>query len=143
MDSWDDTGRPVYRAPSYSGLLERDLAEAQTEIRRLTRALKKEQQNVLVEAVDLGQRHFRLTNRFYFQSLGDYCTGTWRLLEDGRLIAEGNINLDSADGAALDLEPGASREFKVPLDDSTFAPENEYIVDFRFRHASLSLATAS
>ena len=46
MDSWDETGRPVYRAPSYGGLLERDLAEAQTEVRRLTRALKKEQQRL-------------------------------------------------------------------------------------------------
>ena len=46
MDSWDETGRTVYRAPSYSGLLERDLAEAQAEIRRLTRVLKKEQQRL-------------------------------------------------------------------------------------------------
>jgi regulator of replication initiation timing len=46
MDSRDETGRSMYRAPSYSAMIERDLAEAQTEIRRLTRALKKEQQRL-------------------------------------------------------------------------------------------------
>ena len=46
MDSRDDIGRPVFRAPGYSGGLERDLAEAQTEIRRLTRELKKHQQRL-------------------------------------------------------------------------------------------------
>ncbi len=46
MDSRDETVRSPYRAPSYTGMLERDLAEARTEIRRLTRELKKEQQRL-------------------------------------------------------------------------------------------------
>ena len=60
-------------------------------------ALKKEQQNVLVEPVDLGERRFRLTNRFYFQPLAGYATGTWRLLADGRPVAQGDIVLDGAE----------------------------------------------
>ena len=46
MDSRDDRGRPVFHAPSYSNGLERDLADAQTEIRRLSRELKKHQQRL-------------------------------------------------------------------------------------------------
>jgi regulator of replication initiation timing len=46
MDSRDDRGRSVYHAPSFSNGLERDLAEAQTEIRRLSRELKKHQQRL-------------------------------------------------------------------------------------------------
>jgi regulator of replication initiation timing len=46
MDSRDEIGRPVYRAPTYSNGIERDLAEAQTEIRRLARELKKQQQRL-------------------------------------------------------------------------------------------------
>jgi regulator of replication initiation timing len=46
MDSRDETGRPFYRTASYAGAMERDLNEAQLEIRRLTRALKKEQQRL-------------------------------------------------------------------------------------------------
>ena len=46
MDSRDKTGRPVYGATGYAGISERDLAEAQTEVRRLTRELKKQQQRL-------------------------------------------------------------------------------------------------
>ena len=60
-------------------------------------ALKKELQNVLVEAVDLPARKFKLTNRFYFQSLAGYVKGHWTLLADGEAIAEGPIQLDGAD----------------------------------------------
>ena len=44
MDPWDETVRPVYRTPSHTEMLERDLAEAQAQVRRLGRELKKEQQ---------------------------------------------------------------------------------------------------
>jgi regulator of replication initiation timing len=46
MDSRDDSVRSVFRPPSYTATIERDLAAAQTEIRRLTRELKKEQQRL-------------------------------------------------------------------------------------------------
>lgn len=46
MDSRDEIGRPVFRAPSYSSGLERDLTDAQNEIRRLGRELKKHQQRL-------------------------------------------------------------------------------------------------
>lgn len=42
MDSRDDNVRSVYRTPSYSTMLEHDLAEAQAQVRRLTREIKKE-----------------------------------------------------------------------------------------------------
>lgn len=46
MDSRDDIGRSVFRTPSFSTGLERDLADAQNEIRRLGRELKKQQQRL-------------------------------------------------------------------------------------------------
>lgn len=45
MDPRDETVRPPFRA-SYTGMLERDLAEAQSQVRRLTRELKKEKQRL-------------------------------------------------------------------------------------------------
>ncbi len=46
MDVRDDVVRSPYRAPSYSSMLESELAEAQAQVRRLTRELKKEQQRL-------------------------------------------------------------------------------------------------
>ncbi len=46
MDSRDDAVRPMFRASSYGHILETDLAEAQAQVRRLTRELKKQQQRL-------------------------------------------------------------------------------------------------
>lgn len=46
MDSRDEIGRPVFRAPSFNSGLERELTDAQNEIRRLGRELKKQQQRL-------------------------------------------------------------------------------------------------
>ncbi len=46
MDPREETVRSPYRASSYAGMLENDLAEAQAQVRRLTRELKKEQQRL-------------------------------------------------------------------------------------------------
>jgi beta-galactosidase len=91
-------------------------------------ALKKEMQNVAVGAIDLSQRRFRLTNRFYFQSLGDYCTGTWRLLKDGSPVVTGPVILEDTPNVA----PGVSREFTVNLGAAQLRPDHEYVLDFRF-----------
>lgn len=96
-------------------------------------ALKKELQDVLVEPVDLSQRRFRLSNRFRFRSLEDYCTGTWQLLKDGQQVATGAIVLDGAQDVSLALQPGQSREFTVDFDESRWRPDCEYVIDFRLR----------
>ena len=46
MDSREETPFAAYRAPSYSRVTEHDLAEAQAQVRRLTRELKKERQRL-------------------------------------------------------------------------------------------------
>ena len=46
MNSRDETVRPPQRTLGYTAMLERDLAEAQAQVRRLTRELKKEQQRL-------------------------------------------------------------------------------------------------
>src|SRR3712207_1550002 len=46
MDSRDDAVRSTFRSPSYTRILENDLAEAQAQVRRLTRELKKHQQRL-------------------------------------------------------------------------------------------------
>jgi len=93
-------------------------------------ALKKEQQNVLVTAPDLSARKFKLTNRFYFQNLGGYIKGTWRLLADGVPIEEGPIKLE-ADTDVLNLGPGESKDFFITIE-SEMRPPTEYVLDFRF-----------
>jgi beta-galactosidase len=95
-------------------------------------ALRKELQNIHVDAVDLSKHRFRLTNRFYFQTLKDYARGTCKLLEDGRPVADGEIVLDGASDSVLDVAPGQSKEFTVALDGTPLSPEHEYILDFRF-----------
>jgi beta-galactosidase len=95
-------------------------------------ALKKEQQNVLIEAVDLGARRFRLTNRFYFQPLARYLQGRWTLLADGVAVAQGGIRLDGAVDDTLDLQPGEAKEFQVAFDNAYLRRRREYILDFRF-----------
>ena len=46
MDSRDEALRHIRRIPSYAERLESDLAEAQAQVRRLSRDLKKEQQRL-------------------------------------------------------------------------------------------------
>ena len=46
MDTRDEVVPPAFRGSTFTGRLERDLAEAQAQIRRLTRDLKKEQQRL-------------------------------------------------------------------------------------------------
>jgi beta-galactosidase len=99
-------------------------------------ALKKEQQNVLVEAVDIGARRFRLTNRFYFQPLGGYMNGRWKLLANGVPVAEGPIRLEGAKDDTLDLAPGESKEFQVTFDNVNLRPRREYILSFHFTLAN-------
>jgi beta-galactosidase len=96
-------------------------------------ALKKEQQDVLIEAVDLARYRFRLTNRFYFRPLAGYCTARWQLLEDGHPVAGGDVVLDGEKTAQLDLTAGKSREFSLPIDKLSLEPGRECILDFRFR----------
>jgi beta-galactosidase len=126
-DWYDHTGYPTDHAAVNDGLLSADGKPHPGLV-----ALKKEQQNVLVEAVDLEKNRFRLTNRFYFQPLAGYCTATWRLLEDGSPIAGGDVLLDGAKDAQLDLAAGESREFTVPVDEKLLKDGHEYVLDFRF-----------
>jgi len=46
MDGREETLRPAYRPPSRTEIIENELSEAQAEVRRLTRDLKKEKQRI-------------------------------------------------------------------------------------------------
>ena len=127
-DWYDDTGYLGDHAAVNDGLLSADGRPHPGLL-----ALKKEQQDVLVEAVDLASRRFRLTNRFYFQSLGGYSIGMWQLLEDGRPVVEGDVVLDGAVDRQLNIEPGQFREFTLPIDPGQLQSGHEYILDFRFK----------
>lgn len=95
-------------------------------------ALKKEIQEIHVEPVDLEAGRFRLTNRFYFRSLKDFVRGKWRLLADGEPVAAGEIKLDGAKDAALDVGPGESKDFQLVPDKALTAASREYVLDMRF-----------
>ncbi len=96
-------------------------------------ALKKEIQNVHVEAVDLDARKFTLKNRNYFRSLAGYVKGHWTLLKNGVAIAAGPIKLDGAgDDDTLDVAPGESKVFYAAFDSNLLEPPSEYVFDCRF-----------
>jgi len=82
-------------------------------------------QNVHIEAVDLsgGTLRFKLFNERFFQRLNDV-SASWKLLEDGRVVASGKLGLPPvAPQATIDLSVPVSRKRD---------PGREYILRFRF-----------
>ncbi|WP_082897012.1 glycoside hydrolase family 2 TIM barrel-domain containing protein [Thalassotalea crassostreae] len=73
--------------------------------------VKKVQQNISIEALDLAQGKIIVRNKYYFKDLSNYQLN-WRLLENGEVIEQGNVR-------TLSAKPGKKEyitlDFKTPL----------------------------
>ncbi|MCL1910467.1 MAG: DUF4981 domain-containing protein, partial [Kiritimatiellaeota bacterium] len=96
--------------------------------------LKKAQEPVLVEAVDISKRKYRITNRYEFSTLANLqCE--WKLSGDSVVIQSGLLALP-------EIAPGASAVVTLPADCSGVAvqrPESDYMIEFVFTLATNTL----
>ena len=82
--------------------------------------VKKVQQNIAIEALDLSSGKITVRNKHYFKDLSNYQLH-WRLLENGKVVEQGHVR-------NLSATPGQSEI--VALDFKTqFNSENEYFVN--------------
>jgi len=86
--------------------------------------LKKVQEPVLVEPVDLAAGRLRVTNRYAFTNL-DNLQLSWSVEADGKVLQSGC-------GAALELAPGQSRELTIPFAMPLPQPGTEYWLRLHF-----------
>lgn len=89
--------------------------------------LKKWQEPVLVEAIDLAKNKYRITNRYDFSTLsGLDCA--WRLMADCETIASGTLDVSSVKaGAGIDVQ----LPIKLPA-----CKVRDYVVEFNFTLAN-------
>jgi len=87
--------------------------------------VKKVQQNIGVTAVDPADGRFRINNKYFFQGL-EFVETAWQLLEDGRPVAEGMLDLPL-------IPPQQSAEIEVPLQNVGWRTDREYFIKLSFR----------
>ena len=88
-------------------------------------ALKYFQQHVKVEALDLNKGVFSMQNRFDFITLDKKLSGYWEVIENGKVIRDGKLQ-------AMNINPGETKEFTLPLPEITYKENKEYHVNFVF-----------
>jgi beta-galactosidase len=89
-------------------------------------AVKQVYQSVHCRLVDGAARRIEVRNRYDFLNLKDVAEGRWVLTEDGRPIQQGGL-------PELDLAPGASTTFRLPVKAFKPKPGVEYFVALSFR----------
>jgi beta-galactosidase/beta-glucuronidase len=90
--------------------------------------LKKVLEPVLVEAVDLADGRFRVTNRYAFLTLA-HLDITWQVTSDTGLVAQGML-------PASGIAPGTSGEMTIPIGWSASARGRQRWLDIVFTTAS-------
>jgi beta-galactosidase len=86
--------------------------------------VKKVQQNVKVEAVDLAAGKVRVRNKYAFLDLS-FLQGSWELAENGKIIQSGTI-------PRLCTPPGQAEEITIPLQTPQLVPGAEYFLTVSF-----------
>ncbi|MBT8299141.1 MAG: DUF4981 domain-containing protein, partial [Maribacter sp.] len=86
--------------------------------------VKKVQQFVTFDAVDLEKGIFKITNKYFHQNL-NFAQLIWNLTASGERINNGNM-------ATASLKPGESQEVQIPINQNTFHKNKDY-------HLTLSL----
>ena len=86
--------------------------------------LKKVQEPVLVEALDVPSGRLRVTNRYHFSDLSGLDI-TWRVVVDGAVLQTGSL-------PPLTTAPGASTEIRVPYTLPEGQPGKEYWLELSF-----------
>jgi len=94
--------------------------------------LKKAHEPVLVEAVDLAKRKYRITNRYEFVTLsGLQCE--WKLMADSVTVASGLLPLP-------EIAPGASAVVTLPAEaEPNACPVRDFMIEFVFTLATNTL----
>ncbi len=85
--------------------------------------VKKAQQYIAISADQDQSERFQVKNNYHFMSL-DAFEGSWVLWKDGIKIEKGRI-------PKLDLKPGESGDFALPL--PNLKPHSEYVLHFSYR----------
>jgi beta-galactosidase len=86
--------------------------------------VKKVQQNVSVEPIDLAAGKLRVRNKNIFRDLS-YVRGSWKLEENGKAIQSGDL-------PALATPTGGAEEITVPLKKPELRPGAEYFLTVSF-----------
>ena len=82
--------------------------------------VKKVQQFVKFEAIDLEAGRFKIKNHYYFQNL-NFSEVRWKLEASGNTISKGTLAID-------DLLPGDSLEIKLPIERISFEKDKDYYI---------------
>lgn len=86
--------------------------------------VKKVQQYVKFDSVDLKTGTFIITNKYFHQTL-DFAKLQWYLTASGESINTGSI-------AMVNLKPGESQEVQVPINQNTFQKNKDYHLTLSF-----------
>jgi len=82
-------------------------------------------QYVHTKAIDLGKRTFEAKNWYDFINVKEIARGEWKLKQDGKVIQSGAL-------PELDIAPGATLQFTVPVKEFRPAPGAEYFLEISF-----------
>jgi beta-galactosidase len=83
-------------------------------------------QSVQCQSASPDARRIEIKNGYFFVNLKDLAVCDWRLAGDGRLLQKGTLE-------TLDVPPGQSRPFDIPVKAFTPAPGVEYWLELSFR----------
>lgn len=99
-------------------------------------AIKYYYRNIHVEAIDLDNLKFKITNWFDFSNANEMVSGHWELIENGKVIRKGGMN-------NLDIPARESKE--ISLDIPNFKPVvgKEYFITFSFKNKNNNVFASS
>ncbi len=92
---------------------------------------KKVLQPISIEAIDLLQGKFKVTNKKYFTDLSEF-RGTWELLAHGKIIQSGHLPL-------LITSAGQSDTISIDIQPPDLQPGVEYLLTIRFKFTKETL----
>lgn len=86
--------------------------------------VKKVQQFVKMQLVDIRERKVEIRNEYDFLNL-DFLKASWNLSAEGRVLQKGEMG-------QLDIEPGESRVIQISLQQPELVPQAEYWLNIQF-----------
>ncbi|MBR8538220.1 DUF4981 domain-containing protein [Carboxylicivirga sediminis] len=130
---WWETSRGIYHDETFcmNGLLAADWTPHPG-----LNAIKYHYRNIHVEAIDIENNTYKITNWFDFTNANDLVSGKWELLENGNVVKSGDIN-------DLDIAPRSSKQFKLELVNFNPKKGHEYHINFKFTSKNASYYAAA
>ena len=90
--------------------------------------VKYQYRNILVRDKDVSKGTVTIENRFNFTNIKDVVNAVWSVMEDGKVIATGEVPASS-----LDIAPLSSKEVTIPFKISSAKTGSEYYLDIDFQ----------